>query len=75
MAERCRELVSACGAFPGMVIFVTNEVGMGIIPENETSRRFCDLAGRMNQIIGAAAGTVTFLVSGLPLTLKTKELT
>ena len=75
MAERCRELIGACGAFPGMVIFVTNEVGMGIIPQNETARRFGDLAGRMNQIIGAAAGTVTFLVSGLPLTLKTKELT
>jgi adenosylcobinamide kinase/adenosylcobinamide-phosphate guanylyltransferase len=70
MASRCRELIDACGAFPGTVIFVTNELGMGIIPENETARQFRDLAGRCNQMMAAAAGTVTLVVSGLPLALK-----
>jgi adenosylcobinamide kinase/adenosylcobinamide-phosphate guanylyltransferase len=69
-AERCREMIGAAEAFPGTVIFVTNELGMGIIPENETARLFRDLAGRCNQEIAAAAGTVTLVVSGIPLELK-----
>jgi adenosylcobinamide kinase/adenosylcobinamide-phosphate guanylyltransferase len=69
-ADHCRELIDACGAFPGTVIFVTNELGMGIIPENETVRRFRDVAGRCNQEIAAAAKTVTLVVSGIPLELK-----
>ncbi len=70
MAERCRELIDACGAFDGTVIFVTNELGMGIVPENETARRFRDIAGRCNLKIAAAAQEVTFVVSGIPLSLK-----
>ncbi|MEK7374489.1 MAG: bifunctional adenosylcobinamide kinase/adenosylcobinamide-phosphate guanylyltransferase [Thermodesulfobacteriota bacterium] len=70
MAGRCGELIDACGAFPGTVIFVTNELGMGIIPDNEPARRFRDCAGRCNQLIAAAAVTVTLVVSGLPLFLK-----
>jgi adenosylcobinamide kinase/adenosylcobinamide-phosphate guanylyltransferase len=69
-AQRSRELIAACGAFPGTVIFVTNEVGMGIVPENELARRFRDCAGRMNQLIAAAAAEVTLVVSGIPLRLK-----
>jgi adenosylcobinamide kinase/adenosylcobinamide-phosphate guanylyltransferase len=67
---RCRELVDCCGAFGGTVIFVTNELGMGIVPDNETARRFRDIAGRCNQEIAAAANTVTLVVSGIPLSLK-----
>ncbi len=70
MAGRCWELIDACGAFPGTVIFVTNELGMWIIPDNEPARRFRDCAGRCNQLIAAAAVTVTLVVSGLPLLLK-----
>jgi len=66
----CREVIDACGAFPGTVLFVTNELGMGIIPDNETARRFRDCAGRCNQVIAEAAGTVTLVVSGIPLHLK-----
>jgi adenosylcobinamide kinase / adenosylcobinamide-phosphate guanylyltransferase len=69
-ADRCRDLIDACGAFPGTVIFVTNELGMGIIPDNEQARRFRDVAGRCNQEIAEAAGTVTLVVSGIPLHLK-----
>lgn len=70
IAGRCRELLAACAAFAGTVILVTNELGMGIVPENETARRFRDIAGRMNQILAAAADRVTLVVAGLPLHLK-----
>ena len=69
-AVRCREVIDACGAFPGTIIFVTNELGMGIVPDNETARRFRDCAGRCNQMIAEAAGTVILVVSGIPLQLK-----
>ncbi len=69
-AARCREVIDVCGLFTGTVIFVTNELGMGIIPGNETARRFRDCAGRTNQLIAAAADTVTLVVAGLPLLLK-----
>jgi adenosylcobinamide kinase/adenosylcobinamide-phosphate guanylyltransferase len=69
-AVRCREVIDACGAFPGTIIFVANELGMGIIPDNEPVRRFRDCAGRCNQLIAAAAQTVTLVVAGLPLLLK-----
>lgn len=70
MAGSCREVIRACGAHPGEVIFVTNELGMGIVPENETARRFRDIAGRCNQEIAASAERVTLVVSGIPLHLK-----
>jgi adenosylcobinamide kinase/adenosylcobinamide-phosphate guanylyltransferase len=70
MAECCREVIDACKAHPGVVVFVTNEVGMGIVPENEAARRFRDCAGRCNQLIAAVAGTVILVVSGIPLVLK-----
>jgi adenosylcobinamide kinase / adenosylcobinamide-phosphate guanylyltransferase len=69
-ADRCRELIGAAAAFPGTVIFVTNELGMGIIPENETARHFRDIAGRCNQEIAAAAKTVTLVISGISLVIK-----
>ena len=37
---RCRELIAACGQLSGTIIVVTNEVGMGIVPDNAVSRRF-----------------------------------
>jgi adenosylcobinamide kinase / adenosylcobinamide-phosphate guanylyltransferase len=70
MTGHCWALLAACDAFPGTVIFVTNELGMGIVPENETARQFRDIAGRMNQLIAAAAERVTLVVAGLPLQLK-----
>ncbi len=55
---------------PCDVILVTNEVGLGIIPDNPMARRFRDLAGTVNQKLAAAADRVIFMVSGLPLVLK-----
>lgn len=58
---------------PSSFIFVSNEVGMGIVPVEPIARRFRDLAGTVNQRIGEVADTVVLMVSGIPLFLKGKE--
>ena len=55
---------------PCPLFIVTNEVGMGIVPENETARRFRDIQGTVNRRIAAYADTVVFMVSGLPVLVK-----
>ena len=52
------------------VICVSNEVGLGIVPDNPLARTFRDLLGRVNQQFAAAADEVYLLVAGLPLQLK-----
>lgn len=52
------------------VVFVTNEVGGGIVPENAQARRYRDASGLMNQIIAAAADEVYLAVCGLPMKVK-----
>ncbi len=51
-------------------LLVSNEVGMGIVPETLLGRRFRDEAGRLNQAVAATAGRVLFMVAGLPMTVK-----
>ncbi|MEA1052740.1 bifunctional adenosylcobinamide kinase/adenosylcobinamide-phosphate guanylyltransferase [Lamprobacter modestohalophilus] len=55
---------------PGQVIFVGNEVNMGVIPVNDLARRYGDLAGSLHQRIAAQADQVVLTVAGLPLVLK-----
>ncbi|MCO6185785.1 bifunctional adenosylcobinamide kinase/adenosylcobinamide-phosphate guanylyltransferase [Rhizobium sp. L1K21] len=52
------------------IIFVSNEVGMGIVPENAMARQFRDLAGSLHQKIAAQAEAVYLVAAGLPLKLK-----
>lgn len=52
------------------VVIVSNEVGLGIVPDNALARAFRDEAGRANQVLAQAADEVVFIASGLPLTLK-----
>ncbi|MDQ2804594.1 MAG: bifunctional adenosylcobinamide kinase/adenosylcobinamide-phosphate guanylyltransferase, partial [Pseudomonadota bacterium] len=49
---------------------VSNEVGLGIVPDNGLARAFRDEAGRLNQRIAATAGEVLFMVAGLPMRVK-----
>jgi adenosylcobinamide kinase/adenosylcobinamide-phosphate guanylyltransferase len=53
-----------------MTVLVSNEVGLGIVPDNALARRFRDEAGRLNQHLAASAASVLFMVAGLPMRLK-----
>lgn len=73
MAQHCRRLLEASAAFSGTILWVTNEVGMGIVPDNAQSRLFRDLAGRCNQILAGASSDVVLMVSGIALPVKKRE--
>jgi adenosylcobinamide kinase/adenosylcobinamide-phosphate guanylyltransferase len=63
-------LVATLPALAGHIIFVSNEVGMGIVPLGELSRRFSDESGRLHQDLAGICDRVTFMVAGLPLVVK-----
>jgi adenosylcobinamide kinase/adenosylcobinamide-phosphate guanylyltransferase len=63
-------LAQALPRLQGPVVLVSNEVGLGIVPDNALARRFRDLAGRLHQEVAAACEQVVFTAAGLPLTLK-----
>jgi adenosylcobinamide kinase/adenosylcobinamide-phosphate guanylyltransferase len=65
-----RELVACLVAAQGAVVLVSNEVGLGLVPETPLGRSFRDAQGRLNQAIGAVADEVAFIAAGLPLWLK-----
>jgi adenosylcobinamide kinase/adenosylcobinamide-phosphate guanylyltransferase len=52
------------------IVLVSNEVGLGIVPDNALARRFRDEAGRLHQRLAARADSVLLMVAGLPLTVK-----
>lgn len=64
------ELVEALLAREGEAWVVTNEVGLGIVPDNPLARRYRDELGRCNQRVAAVADRVSLLVAGLPLRLR-----
>jgi adenosylcobinamide kinase/adenosylcobinamide-phosphate guanylyltransferase len=55
------------------IVFVSNEVGLGLVPETPLGRAFRDAQGRLNQIIAAAVPNVAFVAAGLPLWLKRSQ--
>ena len=67
MIER---LIESAKNFNGTIIFVTNEVGSGIVPENKLARIFRDCAGITNQMISSAADDVYLVVAGISINLK-----
>lgn len=63
-------LMAALDGLNGPVVMVSNEVGLGIVPDNKMARDFRDHAGRLHQMIAAKADRVELVVAGLPMTVK-----
>ena len=63
-------LAALIASLPGEVFFVSNEVGLGLVPDNPLGRAFRDAQGRLNQRLAQACARVVFVAAGLPLTLK-----
>jgi adenosylcobinamide kinase/adenosylcobinamide-phosphate guanylyltransferase len=63
-------LINALREVKANVFVVSNEVGMGIVPDNETARRFRDVAGLLNQKVADAADEAYLVVSGMPVRIK-----
>ena len=55
------------------VIFVTNEIGLGIVPENKLARYFRDITGRVNREVASAANEMYLTISGVTIELKSQE--
>jgi adenosylcobinamide kinase/adenosylcobinamide-phosphate guanylyltransferase len=68
--KEAKLLVDALGRQKSPVVLVTNEVGLGIVPDNALARRFRDAAGILNQTVAHAADEVEFVVAGLPMRVK-----
>ncbi|WP_341676012.1 bifunctional adenosylcobinamide kinase/adenosylcobinamide-phosphate guanylyltransferase [Niveibacterium sp. SC-1] len=63
-------LLGALARVQGRIIVVSNEVGMGLVPDTPLGRAFRDEQGRLNQKVAALARRVVFVAAGLPLLLK-----
>ena len=63
-------LAATLPGLEGPVVFVSNEVGLGIVPDNAMARAFRDHAGRLHQLIASLADDVYFVAAGLPLKMK-----
>lgn len=70
MEERFTDLCNAIKTLAGPVLFVSNEVGQGIVPDNPMARAFRDHAGRLHQMIAQEVETAYFITAGLPQKLK-----
>ena len=64
------KLVTALKQTPGTVILVSNEVGAGIVPENQLARLFRDVVGTLNQKVAQCAHKVIWMAAGIPVTIK-----
>lgn len=68
--RKIKKLLIAIAKAKANIIVVSNEVGLGIVPENKMSRDFRDIAGRTNQLFAKEADQVFFMVSGIPWRIK-----
>jgi adenosylcobinamide kinase/adenosylcobinamide-phosphate guanylyltransferase len=69
-AQETTALTKALACAAGSIVVVSNEVGLGIVPDNPLARDFRDHAGRLHQAIAGLAERVVLIAAGLPLLLK-----
>lgn len=72
--ERIKKIVEIILEVNYTTIVVSNEVGGGIVPDNELGRRFRDVVGLANQIMASSAQEVYLVVSGMPIKIKGEPL-
>ncbi len=70
LIENVYNILDAADNINTNIIIVTNEVGWGIVPENQVSRAFRDICGRINQILGKRASVAYLTVCGIPLKIR-----
>lgn len=70
VSEKTDDLIAALKACPARLWLISNETGLGIVPENALARRFRDETGRLHQRLAVEADRVVMIVAGLPLNLK-----
>ena len=70
LSAEINALLDTIPILPGHLLLVSNEVGQGIVPANPLARRFRDEAGWLHQAIARCCDRTTFVIAGLPLTLK-----
>jgi adenosylcobinamide kinase / adenosylcobinamide-phosphate guanylyltransferase len=70
LAAATHDLAQTVAGLAGPVVFVSNEVGSGIVPENAVARLFRDAQGRLNQALAEACEAVVLIAAGIPLCLK-----
>ena len=68
--ERTSDWLKVARKIPGTLVCVTNEVGLGIVPDNALARKYRDLVGTVNQTIGNNADEVVLVSCGVPMHLK-----
>jgi len=73
LAEERDALLECLGGLPGRILLVSNETGLGVVPLGELTRRYVDEAGWLHQAVAERAQRVTFIVAGLPMTLKAAQ--
>lgn len=75
MERECTSLLAAVHRHPGTIICVTNEVGLGIVPDNPLARHYRDLVGYCNRLLATVADEVILVSCGIPLFLKNVSIT
>jgi adenosylcobinamide kinase/adenosylcobinamide-phosphate guanylyltransferase len=68
-----QSLIESLPSLGAPVVFVSNEVGLGIVPDNALARAFRDHAGFLHQAIAAAADRAYFIAAGIPVLLKKED--
>jgi adenosylcobinamide kinase/adenosylcobinamide-phosphate guanylyltransferase len=68
--KKVKEMLAAFTKIKADTFIVSNEVGLGIVPQNKLGRDFRDVAGRINQVVAAKSDKVYFMVAGIPWRIK-----